>query len=243
MPVNKVCRRWVNCVEAHRIGHALMQRLADCDDVDWIAPARVAALPEPDSDNPRMPVTIEREGQSRTLNARLLVAADGAHSQVREALGIEARHVDYQQVALVTNVTPERPHGGWAYERLTASGPLALLPLSGQRCGVVYTVRSGDQDELLALSDSAFLAALQERFGFRLGRFVKVGERSSYPLHLIEAQQLLGPRSVLIGNAAHTIHPISAQGFKSGPARCRGTGRDSGGGAAQRRRPGRPGTA
>ena len=117
---------------------------------------------------------------------------------------------------MVTTVTPELPHSAIAYERFTASGPLAFLPMSENRCAVVWTLPSDNVETLLALDDTQFLAALQERFGTRLGRLLKLGKRAAYPLALTKVREHIRPRLVLIGNAAHTVHPVAGQGFNLG---------------------------
>ena len=152
----------------------------------------------------------------RTITARLLVAADGGRSAIRERLGVPQRQYAYGHHAVTANVTPALPHNGIAYERFTDSGPLALLPMTGNRCGLVWTVRDADLAGVLALDDSAFLAALQGRFGYRLGRIRAVGRRSHYPLELRLAHAQVLERVAIIGNAAHTVHPIAGQGFNLG---------------------------
>ncbi len=152
----------------------------------------------------------------RQISARLLVAADGGRSAIREKLGLGQRHHRYEHHAVIANVTPSQPHHGVAYERFTDSGPLALLPMTGNRCGLVWTARDADVAGILALDDQAFLARLQQRFGFRLGRFMEVGARSHYPLELRLTQTQVVHRVALIGNAAHTVHPIAGQGFNLG---------------------------
>lgn len=153
---------------------------------------------------------------ARSLAARLLVAADGGRSAIRERLGIPQRHHTYGHHAVIANVTPSLPHNGVAYERFTETGPLALLPMTGNRCGLVWTTRDADLADVLALDDRAFLATLQARFGFRLGRFTAVGRRSHYPLELRLAESQVRERVAIIGNAAHTVHPIAGQGFNLG---------------------------
>jgi 2-octaprenyl-6-methoxyphenol hydroxylase len=122
----------------------------------------------------------------------------------------------YAQTAIIANLTPGREHRGVAYERFTDSGPLAVLPMTGGRCSLVWTARDEQVPELMGLDDRAFLARLQERFGYRLGRLRRVGRRSSYPLRLIQAKEQVRPRVALIGNASHTIHPVAGQGFNLG---------------------------
>jgi 2-octaprenyl-6-methoxyphenol hydroxylase len=135
---------------------------------------------------------------------------------VRERLGVPVRRWEYGQTAVVANVTPGRPHQGCAYERFTDSGPLALLPMTGGRCAVVWTVRDEDVDGLLGLDDAAFLAGLQERFGHRLGLFQRAGRRQAYPLGMMRVLESVRGRVAIIGNAAHTLHPVAGQGFNLG---------------------------
>jgi 2-octaprenyl-6-methoxyphenol hydroxylase len=200
-----------------------------CGCVELLCPARVGALTvetdqvrvdlEPVGTPSTDETTLQRAAhQSRQngITARLLVAADGGRSAIRERIGIVQRHRAYGQHAVVANVTPSLPHEGVAYERFTETGPLALLPMTGNRCGLVWTVREEGLADVLALDDRAFLAALQERFGFRLGRFAAVGRRSHYPLELRLADTQVLERIAIIGNAAHTVHPIAGQGFNLG---------------------------
>ena len=150
------------------------------------------------------------------VEARLLVAADGAHSAVRTAAAIEADVEDYDQVAIVANVGADRPHDGTAYERFTATGPLAVLPLYDGSYGVIWSCRPADAAGVLSLDDDSYLRELQVRFGWRAGRFVRVGRRVSYPLKLTRAVETTATRTVLIGNAAQALHPVAGQGFNLG---------------------------
>jgi 2-octaprenyl-6-methoxyphenol hydroxylase len=148
--------------------------------------------------------------------ARLMVAADGANSVVRTAAGIEAEVEDYDQIAIVANVGAERANDGTAYERFTDSGPLAVLPLADGAYGVIWCCRPQRAAEILAYDDQTYLRMLQERFGWRAGRFVKAGKRASYPLQLTRAVTSTAARTVLIGNAAQALHPVAGQGFNLG---------------------------
>ena len=150
------------------------------------------------------------------VEARLLVAADGAHSAVRAAAAIEADVEDYDQVAIVANVAADRSHDGTAYERFTATGPLAVLPLYDGSYGVIWSCRPADATGVLSLDDGSYLRELQARFGWRAGRFVRVGRRVSYPLKLTRAVETTATRTVLIGNAAQALHPVAGQGFNLG---------------------------
>jgi 2-octaprenyl-6-methoxyphenol hydroxylase len=151
-----------------------------------------------------------------SVSARLVVAADGAHSVVRSAAGIEANIEDYDQIAVVAHVAADRPHDGTAYERFTESGPLAVLPLHDGSYGVVWTCTPGRAAEVLSLDNNTYLRELHERFGWRAGRFVRAGVRASYPLKLTRATTTVAARTVLIGNAAQALHPVAGQGFNLG---------------------------
>ncbi|MFT3907390.1 MAG: 2-octaprenyl-6-methoxyphenyl hydroxylase [Steroidobacteraceae bacterium] len=155
-------------------------------------------------------------GQDRMLRADLAVAADGAHSLVRAAAGIGAHDVDYEQVAIVANLSADRPAAGIAYERFTTTGPLAVLPLADGSYTVVWTLAPAHAEAVLAHDDAAFLAELQTCFGWRIGTIRRVGKRASYPLLLTRAQSAAGVRSVLVGNASQALHPVAGQGFNLG---------------------------
>lgn len=198
---------------ARALGRALADELGRLDSVEVLAPARVTAVAV-DGDGVR--AAVEHQGVSRTCTARLLVAADGARSTVREQLGIATTRRDYEQTAIIANVSTDLPHRNIAYERFTDSGPLALLPMQAGRSALVWTLHADQSEAVMALDDAAFLARLQERFGYRLGRFVRVGVRQAFPLQLLQADESVRPRLALIGNAMHTLHPIAGQGFNLG---------------------------
>jgi 2-octaprenyl-6-methoxyphenol hydroxylase len=148
--------------------------------------------------------------------ARLLVAADGAQSGIRDLVGIGAHVEDYGQTALVVNVAADRPNDGTAYERFTPTGPLAVLPLRDGSYTFVWTLAPAAAQAALALDDAAFLATLQRAFGWRAGRLVRAGRRSQYDLALTRADETVATRTVLIGNAAQALHPVAGQGFNLG---------------------------
>ena len=162
-------------------------------------------------------VTLELAGPGaapgETLRARLAVAADGAHSLIRREAGITATEADYGQIGIVANVATDTPHDGTAYERFTAAGPLALLPLRDGTYTLVWARAPDAATHTLAASDQQFLDLVQQHFGWRVGRFVRAGRRASYPLKLTRADQALARRTVLIGNAAQSLHPVAGQGF------------------------------
>ncbi len=205
-------------VEARHFGHGALGLLSELEAVDVLCPAKVSGLTQHEG---HASLTIDGliidTGQgSRQIDARLVVAADGARSTVRELLGVQPVIHDYRQTAVIANVTPEIFHDYRAFERLTPTGPLAILPHIGQRCGLVWTAPSDEAEDLQNADEQDFLRGLQRRFGYRLGNFRKLGARSRYPLYRVEAKEQVSGRVVIIGNAAHTIHPISAQGFNLG---------------------------
>lgn len=215
-------------LQARRLGQAFLPALAALPNLSQFCPARLvdsslqsgrvtsgADATELGSPAWRELVLDTPQGQQR-LRARLVVGADGADSMLRQLLALPANHYDYQQTAVISNVSADRDHAQCAYERLTDTGPLALLPHGPGRMGLVWTVATEQAADLLALSDQEFLSCLQQRFGRRLGQFRRVGQRIAYPLRLVHVAQPIAPRALLIGNAAHTIHPISAQGFNLG---------------------------
>jgi 2-octaprenyl-6-methoxyphenol hydroxylase len=142
-----------------------------------------------------------------------VVAADGANSFIRTHLQIPTETRDYGQTAVICNITPEQAHAGRAFECLTSTGPFAVLPHTGIRCGLVWCVASDEARGLLELDDATFLGRAEERFGDHLGAFLKAGKRTAYPLKLVRAKEDVRDRLVILGNAAHAIHPVGAQGF------------------------------
>jgi 2-octaprenyl-6-methoxyphenol hydroxylase len=200
-------------VPARAIGQVLEAALAEAADVERFCPAQVTGVELSTSD---IRVQLREDKAHFTLHGRLLVAADGADSSVREHFGITTLERDYGQSAIVTNITPQLPHRNIAYERFTSSGPLALLPMTEQRCAVVCTVDSSQVDAVMQLPDEDFLVQLQERFGQRLGRLQRVGRRQAWPLRLLQANESVRERVALVGNAVHTLHPIAGQGFNLG---------------------------
>jgi 2-octaprenyl-6-methoxyphenol hydroxylase len=195
------------------LGRALWGRLHDSPGVQVYCPAEVSRLRHGDDS---IALEITAAGEALTLDTRLVVAADGVQSTVRAAFGVEAESRDYEQTALITTVLPQRFHDHVAYERFTDTGPLALLPLESGRCTLVLTLSPAMAISAMAWSDVEFLAELQRRFGFRLGRFLKVGRRAAYPLSLTRAVRTSAGRCVIIGNAAQGLHPVAGMGFNLG---------------------------
>jgi len=200
-------------ITARELGKVLYNQLPQYSNVDVINPAQLTAIQQQDE---FATVTVQGEQTSHQFNCKLIIAADGGNSSVRKLLNIDAKHHDYQQTAITANVSTEFAHHNIAYERFTPQGPIALLPISEQRLSLVWTHHTDKVQPILDMSDEQFLQQLQQAFGNRLGRFTQVGKRSSYPLQLIKAQTQVQKRIALIGNAAHTIHPIAGQGFNLG---------------------------
>jgi len=195
------------------LGQVLQQAMAEAGNVDFLCPARITAVRTGDES---ATATLEEASGSRDVTGRLLVAADGANSAVRDMIGISARHVDYEQWAVIGNLLPEQAPANRAFERFTEDGPIAMLPVADSRAAFVWIQSPGRAGKMLELGDTAFTERLQTAFGNRLGRFSRVGKRAAYPLALTKANGLIARRSVVVGNAAHGLHPVAAQGFNLG---------------------------
>lgn len=206
-------------IENAWLGLVLLAALRECPSVTLRDGVEVTGLAPCDTHAEVMLASGER------LVAPLVVAADGTQSRSRDWLGLTASWHDYGQTALVTTVATSLPHEQVAYERFTAQGPMALLPLpdeppdagtgrqAGSRRSLVWALATAEAARVAALDDADFLAALQQAFGRRAGRFTRVGRRHAYPLQLMVAQQQVAPRALILGNAAHSLHPVAGQGF------------------------------
>ena len=195
------------------IGAALWEGLRRVSGVETFAPAKVTTTALASD---RRTLGIERDGETFEIEARLVVAADGARSVIREQSGVAAEHWEYGQTAIIATLTTQRFHDHVAYERFTPDGPIAVLPLADGRCGIVWTRRPEEAVRTLALSDDEFLVELQAAFGYRLGRLLRIGTRHSYPLALSRSERHVAPRLAIVGNAAQSLHPIAGQGFNLG---------------------------
>jgi 2-octaprenyl-6-methoxyphenol hydroxylase len=194
------------------LGNILIQCFHENSRLQALSPARVVnARPAAG----RITLSLE-DGSS--IDAGLLVVADGADSQIRQALGVATHERHYQQHALIANIGHAQPHSGCAFERFTDTGPLAMLPLladpqAPHRSALVWSLPPARAEQLRDCSAEEFLAALQAAFGYRLGRLQDVGERTAYPLTLVQATEQVRHNVVVMGNAAHTLHPVAGQGF------------------------------
>lgn len=197
-------------VPAKYINIVLYDELAKLENLTLQRPAKLIALDQHES---HATLTLETPAGNKTLDATIVIAADGTHSTVRELLNIQTETIDYKHKALVTITELQREHQHIAYERFLAEGAIAMLPLTGLRAATIWSGKENDIDALLNLSDADFLQRLQQYFGFRLGPLQKTEQRFSYPIKLIKAKQQIKHRVILVGNAAHTVHPIAAQGL------------------------------
>ena len=195
------------------LGQVLQDALKEVEGLDLICPGTITAVETSDK---HIEVAVDEADRSRSLSCRLLVAADGANSAVRDMIGISASRVDYEQWAVIGNVLPEKAPVNRAFERFTETGPVAMLPVADNRAGFVWMLSPESAKNMLSLTDAEFTQQLQETFGYRLGKFSKVGKRAAYPLALTKANGLIARRSVVVGNAAHGLHPVAAQGFNLG---------------------------
>nr|MBF0682744.1 2-octaprenyl-6-methoxyphenyl hydroxylase [Pseudomonas sp.] len=193
-------------VENAWIGHCLWQALDD-EVVVRRCPAEVESM-QAQPGGYRLHLTDGDE-----VDCQLAILADGGRSGLREQLGIDVSSTAYGQTAVIANVTPGKPHAGQAFERFTDEGPMALLPVRDNRCALVWSRPEADAARLAALNEADFLSELQQAFGYRLGAFQQVGARHLYPLMLVEAQEQVRSGLVVLGNAAHSLHPIAGQGY------------------------------
>ncbi len=202
-------------VENQWLGSVLLHRLRQSDRVDLLCPAAVQKV---EIKEKGAEVVILDGGENRQVNCQLVVIADGANSSMCQQLGIDIEQQAYGQSAVIANVETAKSHRQMAYERFTDEGPVALLPLcddagGAHRSALIWTLEKAHARHWHAAPDREFLLKLQERFGYRLGRFQKLGRRAIYPVSLIQAKEQVRSGLVVIGNAAHGIHPVAGQGF------------------------------
>jgi 2-octaprenyl-6-methoxyphenol hydroxylase len=197
-------------VENQALGRVLWERLQHAPRLSVLTPARVTGLErEPEA----ALVTVAQNGATQTVRAKLVVAADGARSAIRAALGVGVDEHDYEQCAVIFNCAAEAPLAERAFERFTDRGPIALLPLTGGRAAVIWTLPAAEARRIAELPAGEFAAELNRTFGSRLGRFTRIGERHLYPLARVASGTIHAERAVLIGDAALRLHPVAGQGF------------------------------
>ncbi|EOW9331136.1 TPA: 2-octaprenyl-6-methoxyphenyl hydroxylase [Vibrio cholerae] len=197
-------------VELADVGRVYAERMAQCSAIQQFVPSRVVNITREQES-----VTVQLDTKE-TLQGKLLVAADGALSTCCQALGLAMQEHDFEQVALIANITSAQPHVGRAFERFTPHGPVALLPMSQDRLSLVWCLPPEQVAHWLHCSEAEFLQGLQQAFGWRLGALTHAGERSVYPLVLRYREQTVSHRFAMVGNAAQTLHPIAGQGFNLG---------------------------
>jgi 2-octaprenyl-6-methoxyphenol hydroxylase len=202
-------------VVARDFGEALEAALAEAPRIARLRPARFLGFATSTDPAVRLVRIADGEGE-RVLAARLVVAADGAGSAVRQALGIATETHDYGQRLFVARLRTQRGPDGTAFERLRDDGPTALLPRGDGGYGLVHAVSAGEAAAVEALDETGFLARVQDAFGWRAGRMLEVGPRSVYPALRVVATGTVAERAVLVGNAAQALHPVGAQGFNLG---------------------------
>jgi len=199
---------FAHMIENHLLHDALVER-ANAEGVEL----RAGAVANFEAGADRIDV---RCADGASFVAKLLIAADGARSAIRELAGIHSYGWNYRQSGIVTTVAHERDHHGRAEEHFLPAGPFAILPLKGRRSSIVWTEERREAERIVALPDQAFHDELEQRFGLRLGEIEAVGPRHAYPLGLAVARTFVADRLALIGDAAHVIHPIAGQGLNLG---------------------------
>ena len=201
-------------IENAELGAVLNEKLKNSKAIDLLAPASIEQI-SPCTDG--MDLMIDAVGRSFAVSADLVVLAEGGRSPICKQLGIEQNIEQYKQHAIITNIAFEKPHQNIAFERFTENGPLAVLPLrtfeGENRCSLVWTIAEEESAALMALGEDELLANLQSSFGNRLGKLVNIGEKFCFPLSLSTAKEQIRPGLVLLGNVAHTLHPVAGQGL------------------------------
>jgi 2-octaprenyl-6-methoxyphenol hydroxylase len=197
-------------VPAKYIEAALNEQLSSLAELTLYRPATLKSIQQL---NDYVELTVETGTGTEILEASLVIGADGTQSTVRTLLNIATISHDYQQSALVVKTQLSRSHYQIAYERFVNDGAIAMLPLPNNECATIWTADNATIDNLMKLSETDFIQALQTAFGYRLGKLQNISERFRYPLKMLRANKMYAGRVLLLGNAAHTLHPIAAQGF------------------------------
>jgi len=209
-------------------GPLLWQIIKEIKNIELICPASITKINtlEDQKKKDSVVVTLEKgtledktlddNPQEKQLSAKLLLAADGTFSSIANLSSIQTTRTPYDQHAVITNISTEHLHKNRAFERFTKNGPLALLPLTQNRMSLVWCQREANLKSVMNYDDNQFIEKLQQEFGYRLGQITKVGKRTHYPLSLHLPTNIFNGRVLLLGNAAHTLHPIAGQGFNIG---------------------------
>ena len=200
-------------VSAGAISQGIYKKLSSSDTITILGPANATQVECRDD---RVVVAVEAN-HTRHIEAKVVVLADGGRSGLTEQAKLNTRERHYRQVALVCNIESIRPNYGIAYEHFTQSGPLALLPIGEHGYAIVWTLEPGNCDRQMQASEEEFLEDLAKEFSYRVGRFTRVSSpRKRYSLKLSEMESVVNQRVVVVGNAAHTVHPVAGQGFNLG---------------------------
>ena len=202
-------------VENSKLGIALLEVISHSDQIELLSPATVTQFTPTRSGGL---VRLNQDNEEREISTQLVVVADGTESGLRQKMGIHTDVEEFEHAAIITNVSVDRPHSNIAFERFTETGPIALLPLAGyaqdpHRFALVFHLKRAECDRLLGVDDKEFITQLHRRFGFRAGRILKVGERKRHDLIQAHSREQIRQGCVILGNAAHTLHPVAAQGF------------------------------
>ncbi|MBD2138795.1 FAD-dependent hydroxylase [Anabaena sp. FACHB-1237] len=199
--------------EHYAILEPLQEFVHDCRNVTYICPGEVIKT---ENQLDAVNITIKINDHTQIIRSKLLVAADGSKSAIRQAAGIKTKGWKYWQSCIVAFIKPEKPHNNTAYEKFWSSGPFAILPLPGNRCRVVWTAPHEEAKALCSLSDEQFLAELSKRYGQQMGKLELLGERFIFQVQLMQSDRYVLPRLALIGDAAHNCHPVGGQGLNLG---------------------------
>lgn len=199
--------------EHYALLQPLQEFVASCENVTYLCPAEVVST---QNEQDIVTINIKIEGENRSIRSKLLAAADGSKSPIRQTAGIKTKGWKYWQSCIVAFVKPEKSHNYTAYEKFWSSGPFAILPLPGNRCRIVWTAPHEEAKALCALSDEEFLAELTKRYGDQMGKLELLGDRFIFQVQLMQSDRYVLPRLALIGDAAHNCHPVGGQGLNLG---------------------------
>jgi 2-octaprenyl-6-methoxyphenol hydroxylase len=199
--------------EHYALLEPLQEFVRNCANITMLCPAEVVST---QNQRDLVIINIKMAEESRIIRSKLLVAADGSKSPIRQAAGIKTKGWKYWQSCIVAFVKPEKSHNNTAYEKFWSSGPFAILPLPGNRCRIVWTAPCEEAKALCALNDQEFLAELTKRYGEQMGKLELLGDRFIFQVQLMQSDRYVLPRLALIGDAAHNCHPVGGQGLNLG---------------------------